>query len=382
MSITSRHTIKILMTNLNIISVITLLGIFQGIVLLITLFKIKDGNKRANKKLTAFLVTILITLSAHILYLQNVFFKYPHITLLMDHLFFLYGPLLFIYIEDLLNLPPVFAGKRWIHFIPSFIYFTILLPYAFMSPEIYLKRLLTGDIWQYPSDQAFALLHILIYLVWSFVKVKQYQQNALNQIANAQWLKYIYAVLALTFLSWFGWAFAYASSMLNIFQGIGEIAYSGVWSVMALISCTFGFYSIRQPEIFRITVEPEKYKGSTLSNARIEEIAAKLSELMETNKPYLNNRITLNEISDMINENRKDVSRIINEKYNKNFFEFISLYRINEFKRLADPENLKNRTILSLALESGFNSKSAFNSVFKKLTGITPSKYLNSEEKE
>ena len=211
-----------------------------------------------------------------------------------------------------------------------------------------------------------------------FVKVKQYEMNAKNQIANLQWVKYIYVVLIFTSLSWLGWAFAYMSSMLDLFPGLGGIAYSTVWGVMSIISCTFGFFSIRQPEIFKISIEAEKYKGSLLSEKRLEEIARKLKEVMEIEKPYLQNKITLDEVSEMIHENRKDVSRIINEKYNVNFFDFISLYRINEFKRLATAENLKNKTIFSLALDSGFNSKSSFNSVFKKLMGSTPTQFLKS----
>ena len=71
------------------------------------------------------------------------------------------------------------------------------------------------------------------------------------------------------------------------------------------------------------------------------------------------------------------LSQVINQYEKKNFYDFINMYRVEEFKRRAlKPEN-SNYSILAIAYDSGFNSKSSFNQVFKKIEGKTPSRYLN-----
>jgi AraC-like DNA-binding protein len=71
------------------------------------------------------------------------------------------------------------------------------------------------------------------------------------------------------------------------------------------------------------------------------------------------------------------LSRVINDGFGKNFFDFINTYRIEEFKRRADDPHYKNFTLLGIAYEVGFNSKSAFNRSFKKITGQTPREHFN-----
>ena len=96
---------------------------------------------------------------------------------------------------------------------------------------------------------------------------------------------------------------------------------------------------------------------------------------MRTQKTYLNPELTLDMLADTLAIPAKDLSMIINRHFNHNFYEFINGYRIEEAqKRLLDPAN-KDKTITDIYLEVGFNSKSVFNTFFKKLVGKTPSEY-------
>ena len=96
---------------------------------------------------------------------------------------------------------------------------------------------------------------------------------------------------------------------------------------------------------------------------------------MNKNKPYLNSSITLNNLADLCNVTSHHLSQIINDRFEKNFFDFINCYRIEEAKlNLSDPEKA-NLTILAISNEVGFNSKSAFNTAFKKHTNTTPSQF-------
>jgi AraC-like DNA-binding protein len=101
----------------------------------------------------------------------------------------------------------------------------------------------------------------------------------------------------------------------------------------------------------------------------------KLLEIMKTEKLYLDASLNISKLADKLNVHSNYLSKCINSNLNKNFFEFVNEYRVEEFKKLvADPKN-KNFTILGLAYDSGFNSKATFNRIFKKMTGQTPSQF-------
>ena len=96
---------------------------------------------------------------------------------------------------------------------------------------------------------------------------------------------------------------------------------------------------------------------------------------MEVEKVYRDENISLQSLSEKLSIPLHHLSRILNEKLNKNFPDFINTYRIEEAKKfLRDPKRA-NQKILSIAFDVGFNTKTAFNNVFKKYTRMTPSQY-------
>ena len=124
-----------------------------------------------------------------------------------------------------------------------------------------------------------------------------------------------------------------------------------------------------------------KYAKSGLSDQEIQSLGIKLSNLMVKEKPYLDAQLSLKKLADMMNISPNNLSQVINSQKDKNFFDYVNSYRIRELIELLKNEKNKQYTILSLAMDAGFNSKSAFNASFKKLTDMTPSEYLKSIEK-
>ena len=103
----------------------------------------------------------------------------------------------------------------------------------------------------------------------------------------------------------------------------------------------------------------------------------KLLDYMSTRKPYLEPKLSLGHLADELDISANHLSQVINQYEGKNFFDFVNTYRVDEFKqRIAQPAN-SSYSILAIALDSGFNSKSSFNQVFKKVTGKTPSQYVS-----
>jgi len=96
---------------------------------------------------------------------------------------------------------------------------------------------------------------------------------------------------------------------------------------------------------------------------------------METEKPYLDRDLSIQNLSVITGIPRHHITQVLNEKHGKNFFTFINEYRVKEvISRFGDPAN-NNFTILAIAYDSGFNSKTTFNAIFKSITGLTPSEY-------
>lgn len=133
--------------------------------------------------------------------------------------------------------------------------------------------------------------------------------------------------------------------------------------------------------IERITEGREKENKTRYLHSRLraEDGAAidqRLRQLMEIDKLYLDSQLCLRQLAEALNINTNYLSQVINERHGKNFFEFINQYRVGELKaKLEDPKN-RQFTLLSLAFDCGFNSKTTFNTAFKRITGFTPSQYL------
>lgn len=151
----------------------------------------------------------------------------------------------------------------------------------------------------------------------------------------------------------------------------------------------YGFYN--QPittldfEISKIppaedTSEPVEER----QNFSVEEIKnwkQTIQTYLETTKPYLNPELRLSELAQHFEVNISHLSTLINLCFSQNFNDLINSYRIELFLQKISSGQLQHFTLMSLAYDSGFNSKTTFNRAFKKYTGLTPSEFLKKTEK-
>lgn len=121
-----------------------------------------------------------------------------------------------------------------------------------------------------------------------------------------------------------------------------------------------------------------KYKKSSLDDAEKNIILEKITSQMENDKYFLKSTASLSGLSKTINESSHHVSQVINEKLNQSFFEMLATYRVEEAKTILKTELGKKLTIEEVAERVGYNSKSAFNNAFKKITSQTPSTFRDS----
>ena len=126
--------------------------------------------------------------------------------------------------------------------------------------------------------------------------------------------------------------------------------------------------------------QKKKYKQSLLDTDEIKNYSKELELIMEDYKLYLNPDLSLKDLASYLELPANYVSQLLNLGFQKNFSEYVNSYRVNEFKERILLEEYKGLTIMAVAYDSGFNSKTVFNTFFKKIEGTTPNSYLRSNQ--
>jgi len=345
------------------------------------LISTKKPYTTANRLMAAWLFMICIEMIFALIN-SNVIemYSFPFIT-------FTYGPLLWLYVKFMTNPDRKFNWLELLHFIPFIGFFTVSV--------IFRSEPLVKDLRGFfIPDKLMALrivysvtffLSITLYSTLSFIEIRRHQENLKNLVSftsqkiTLNWLK----ILSISFYVVF--------FILFILGGLNMIAniipfdpYFVIFGFIALFSGVYSFYGIKQPvifgEVFQVgkiieRKETEKYSRSGLKDTQAEKYLGKLLSYMETNKPFLDGDLTIHDLSAKTGIARHHITQVLNEKYKRNFFTFINEYRVKEvMQRFSDPK-FNNYTILAIAMDSGFNSKTTFNSIFKGQTGQTPSEY-------
>ncbi|MGD0756586.1 MAG: AraC family transcriptional regulator [Bacteroidales bacterium] len=306
-------------------------------------------------------------------------YSFPFIT-------FTYGPLLFLYVRSMTNPERKFNWLSLLHFLPFLAFFIVSV--------IFRTRPLVRDLRSFFKPDEFISLRIIysvsfflsitIYSALAFIEIKRHQANLKNLVS------YTSGVITLNWLKIISISFYAAYFILFILGGLNMIGnyipfdpYLVIFVFIAIFSFAYSFYAIRQPVIFGQEVksdnndkkEPGKYIKSGLKNDQAEDYLKELISFMERNKPYLDRDLSIHELSDMTDIPRHYITQVLNENYKKNFFTFINEYRVREVIERFSDQKFDHYTILAIAFDAGFNSKSTFNTIFKSQIGITPSKY-------
>lgn len=352
------------------------------------LFTSDRGKRISNILIGAFFLAIFLNLADSFLLLKQVYFAYPSWALWGSSMILLFGPLLYFYTASVIYKDFGFTGKKLIHFLP-FVFFFIATEIAYLSAGhgkeleilqgIYNRRL--------PSSvYIFSILfylHFIVYLVMAYRSVKQHQKIAANVYSNAQKVTMNWLLMNIWFFL-FIIIMGAVNSYLS-FQSLSN-AYFLVLGIMIFVLLLFIvfilFKALRNPGMFSVWEEKEleeagnvKYAASAVAADEKKTILLKLQEHMAANKPYLEPDLTLDQLAAQLSVRPKILSQVINEMAQQNFFEFINHYRIDEAKRLLTNPKDKKITVLEVLYEVGFNSKSSFNTLFKKETGLTPSEF-------
>ncbi len=215
-------------------------------------------------------------------------------------------------------------------------------------------------------------------LLWLAIrKINSYQNFLLDNYSNLSgksllWLRNLVTAILLIFTVWL------FNHMLFIIGFESEGTYSLVSFSLVIFLFWMGYFVILQHPLFQVARFKVTKTPATTSrklSPKTDSYHQNLIHLMESESLYNNPELNLQNLANTLNISPGYLSQIINEKEHKNFFEFVNQYRVEEAKRKLINPDYDHYSIMGIALESGFNSKSTFNALFKKFTGHTPSSF-------
>jgi AraC-like DNA-binding protein len=362
---------------------ITLASGFYFLLLAFVTFLKKTPNKKANNILGFFFFTLFIyciLVSFHYTSLIERNFLLLRFYAPIDGIFLLMmGPCIYFYVLSVLNKPVVlFEWKTLTHLIPFLPYIIFNIYFSTLS---YQERLTWLIIDFRDGTLENNLLNVvlytqmIVYLILSYSMIKKQLKVSTKVLINnfmidISWLK-LFVQMNIGFIVISApLCFYLANERANIL--IGQLG-------MDIQFLYIFFKSVWQTEIFisdeEIVTTSNKDSSLVIDSELADDYLKTLMSYMNETKPYLKEDCTIQAVSDKIGIPVHHLSNILNQRFQRNFPEFINEQRINEAKRLLSSKNLGKVTLEAIGSECGFGSKSSFNKAFKKYTNLTPSEF-------
>jgi AraC-like DNA-binding protein len=369
-------------------------SVFQAILFAFLLISKKD-NAIADKLLAAFL--FIFNLQCIFIFLNINHPSISVIQLIPIAITLLYGPLLFLYIQSFKVNKPLKHIRFLYHGIPFII---AIIASVFLHEVIITKYLIIIS----------SLLSGTIYTVLSIIFLRKHKKAIQDQYSyiekiNLNWLNSFVKIIALIWigvlilvpltrfinlnidLNWFFISIPVLISYLG-YHGIKQqiillqsITIPQADNTNSEISTNNNHYSSEQIDDSKsnpdsISQQNKSYQKSTLDDKMMEMIHSRLIKAMEENQIFLRPALSLQELAEHINIQNHHITQTLNTYSGKNFYDFVNHYRVDEFKRQIEKKGSEQYSLLGIALDCGFNSKSSFNRIFKKQTGLSPTEYL------
>ncbi|RDY58721.1 helix-turn-helix domain-containing protein [Flagellimonas nanhaiensis] len=233
-------------------------------------------------------------------------------------------------------------------------------------------------------------IYVIVLLVWLAKKLNAYTAKIKNvhssiEHINLNWFRYF--ILSFLGLSSSGFV-VFLCFSFGIIDNI-EIPFGIEYIIFILLLFYLCYNGIRQYTIADMNHKQlgsqtksqpiEKYQSSNLDNESIDFHFQEITQLFDEEKVFLEPQLKIDDVASKLNISVHKISQVINSRSNKNFYDFVNRYRVEYFKKLLSDPNHRKFTILSLGIESGFNSKASMNRVFKNYEGQSPKEFQKSQ---
>ena len=399
------------------IHVIALLGAVQG-VFLAAVLATKRSNRTANRLLAATMVAFSIYMATGVYHAVGLVDVYPHFFGAAYPLPFVYGPLIYLYAVTAADRSRRLTWRDALHFVPFVALVVAALPIYLMSGAekvAFYERLENGEVPRLLSiADPLKLVSGVIYTAVTIFFLRRHRERVKESYSsigrvNLRWLLWLVAGAATI------WTLAVAFQLLESTGAMRVVRGDDFISLgLAVVVYGAGYMGLRQPEVFRyetaehrVPVElvrqagrssaardetvvavpapagspeampeaPPRYERSGLTDQEAERLEDELMAVMEKEQPWRDSDLTLADLADRLSTTPHKVSEVLNSQLGQTFYDFVNGYRVREVQRRIAAGEARKVTMLALALDAGFASKSTFNVVFKKHTNQTPSGY-------
>ena len=380
-------------TNIDLLSAFIFIGVYQGLILSFFFILKPSAKTEANRYQGLLLLSLALCILEQFLNITGYIVKVLPITNYSEPINLTIGPFLYLYIKRSLN--PAGSKKEWIHLILFFIYlgylcFDLVQPNEFkyntylysFHPDwtpLDVQTTIPNDplnIKKYLN--LITAIHITFYITLSFLRLKKKAEESgegifktddeiLRSMRNL--IFHIATIIVIFILV-----------KLNFYNDMGDY-FIGIYVSVFIMITTYRImndssYFDRSISFMDITVE--KYSKSSLNETGKQKILTAIILELETNDYFRDNLASLSELAKKIGASPHHVSQVINEKLNKSFFELLASYRVEDAKRIIAGDRMGKLTVEEISEMVGYNSKTAFNNSFKKISGKTPSEFRKS----
>lgn len=386
----------ILSVSENILLFLSAFGIVQGILLAAILY----FHPKTDRSVTTFLALYILFISIPIvLPVGHKLFSWQ-VIIFVEPFTLLIGPSLYFYVRSFKE--TITWRKAWPHFVLFVLYlFITYWSYTEIAGKYPLSDKVPQEVTRHPLTIIPVTIRLLQRLAYYFLSRREllsYQRSIRHLYSdisriNLNWMRYLlngYLILVLAkmiafylvlqFPDQFSLWVLMVGTLISIYiymAAWGGISQPTIWQVQHVSKGKIE-EDMQEAEKLSMTIEEEekpKAPKAGLSDDRTRTMVARIIAAMEEEKLYKETELTLRDLADKLQYPSYQVSQGLNEGLGRNFYDLVNGYRVEEAKRLlADPKSM-NYTILAVGFEAGFNSKTTFNTVFKKMTGLTPTDF-------
>ena len=378
----------------NTLDLALLFTIYQCVLFAFFLLLLKKGKKQSNILLALFLLSYAAIPLDTLINFGEAFRQFainfsPNIFYVFGSAYWLESVLLLFYVRSLIYKDFSLKKKDILYILPFVLYLFYEADNWYLLDTNTKLAILNG---YHIDEEPFYTRFINLFRecfrtfcgVLCLLELRLYQKKIKDSFADIEevdltWLKVLIIGFLIIRVQAILVTLGYMTSIdLNVSIAYEVLGQASNFMLMFLISFLI-FFSLRVSKLFNgiesSTIQVQDKQAIDPSQVTV------LSNYMKANKPYLNQLLTLDNLASQINMPARQLSQVINRHFDKNFFEFINSYRIEESKALLAQKENEKVTMLEIMAQAGFNSKATFNTFFKKAVGMTPTQYRK-EQKE
>jgi AraC-like DNA-binding protein len=376
---------------LDIFTLVIFLGVIQGVFLGVFFLVRQSEQPVANRMLGLLLLSLSMVILEVLLQYSGAIIRVIHLVNFSEPLNFAIGPFAYLAVYAAVNHMDRLPRKQYLHLLPLALY-ALYCVLFFIQPAAYKYDAfidayhpglpyIEATIRLHPDPlgirnvvNELTLLHLATYSTLALVAVRRgFRRRGLSFLSRSDAEMSALRTMSLQFVM-----IVAALLMVKVFfeHDLGDYIIATLVSVFiyatgAMVLTGSSMLGSRGGG----AATREKYEKSSLTAEMSRSLLERLEALMATEKPYLDNRVSLPDLARRLAVSPHHLSQVLNAEVGQTFFEFIAAHRVGEAKRILSQPGAEGLRIEDVAEQVGYYSKSAFNTAFKKLTGQTPSQF-------